>query len=154
MMGAHDANGTKGAGMSGMNDSYGEGAISSEWAAGGALFAACMLIMVGVFQVLAGIVALVDDDFYVAAAHYPYDMSVTAWGWIHLIVGALVLLTGLSLLAGRSWAVIVAIILAILNAIENFFFIPYYPVWSVVIIAIDIFVIWALTRPGVIVRRR
>ena len=139
--------------MSEAKDQYDDMPIGSEWAAGGALFAACMLIMVGIFQGLAGIAALVDDDFYVAAAHYPYDLSVTAWGWIHLLVGVLLLVTGLFVLAGRAWAIVLAIIIAVLNAIENFFFIPYYPLWSILIIAIDVFIIWSLTRPGVIVRK-
>jgi hypothetical protein len=122
----------------------------SGWAVGGIVFAAAMLVMVGIFQFIAGLVALLNDDFYVVARNYTFDLDVTGWGWIHLIVGALVALTGFSLFAGRTWAAVAAIVLAMLSAIANFFFIPYYPFWSLLIIAIDVWIIWALTRPGAV----
>ena len=74
----------------------------------------------------------------------------TAWGWIHLILGIVVTLAGMSLFAGRAWAAVLAICLAVISAVANFFFIPYYPFWAIVIIALDMWVIWSLTRPGVI----
>jgi hypothetical protein len=122
----------------------------SGWAVGGVVFAAAMLILIGVFQALAGIVAIANDTFYVIAPNYTYDLDVTAWGWIHLILGVVVLLTGFALFAGRAWAAIVALTLAILSAIANFFFIPYYPWWSLLVIALCVWVIWALTRPGAV----
>ena len=79
---------------------------------------------------------------------YTFDLDTSAWGWIHLIVGAVVFMAGLSLLAGAVWAQVVAITLAVISAVTNFFFIPYYPFWSIVIIALNVWVIWALTRPG------
>ena len=82
---------------------------------------------------------------------YPvFDLDVTVWGWIHMLLGALVATTGWALLARKTWAGVMAIVLASLSAIANFFFIPYYPVWSIVVIALDIWVIWAVTRPGAI----
>ena len=68
----------------------------------------------------------------------------TGWGWIHLILGIVVALAGFYVLSGRLWARIIGITMALFSAIANFFFIPYYPVWSVLIIALDVFVIWAL----------
>jgi hypothetical protein len=75
---------------------------------------------------------------------------VSAWGWIHLLVGAAVLATGVGLYGRRTWAGVAAIMLAMFSAVTNFFFIPYYPIWALVVIALDIWVIWALTRPGAI----
>jgi hypothetical protein len=120
------------------------------WALGGLLFAACMLMLAGTFQVIAGIVALVDDDFYVRTANYTFDLDTTAWGWVHLIIGAVLLLVALGLFNRSTWAGVAALAIAILSAIANFFFIPYYPVWALVLIGIDVWVIWALTRPGAI----
>jgi hypothetical protein len=122
----------------------------SGWVVGGIAFAATMLVMVGVFQAIAGIVAIANDDFYVVARNYTFDIDVSAWGWIHLILGVLVALSGFYLFARRAWAAIVALTLAMLSAIANFFFIPYYPWWSIIIIALNVWVIWALTRPGAI----
>jgi hypothetical protein len=82
--------------------------------------------------------------------NYTFDLDVTAWGWIHLLLGIVVALSGFALLAGRAWAAVVAIVLAVISAVANFFFIPYYPFWSLLVIGLDIWVIWALTRPGVL----
>jgi hypothetical protein len=122
----------------------------SGWAIGGLTFAATVLILIGTFQALSGIVAIFNDDFFVNVRNYTYNIDVTGWGWIHLILGILVALTGASLFAGKAWAGVTAIILAMLSAISNFFFIPYYPWWSVLIIALNIWVIWSLTRPDVL----
>jgi uncharacterized membrane protein len=122
----------------------------SGWAAGGIAFAACVLILVGAFQVIAGLTAIIDDEFFVVTRNYTFDLDTTAWGWLHLLIGLLLVITGFGLLGRRTWAVVVAIAMALLSALVNFFFIPYYPVWSVVVIALDVWVIWALTRPGAI----
>jgi hypothetical protein len=113
-------------------------------------FAACMLILIGIFHAIAGLSAIVDDKFYVVAHHYTFQFDTTTWGWIHLILGALLAVTGFGLFGRQAWAGVTAIVLVSLSAIANFFFIPYYPLWSIVLIAIDVWVIWALTRPGAI----
>ena len=120
----------------------------SGWAVGGITFAATMMIMIGVFQVIAGLVAIFDDDFYVVTQNYTFDLDTSAWGWIHLILGILLLVAGYGLYTGATWAAVFAIVLAVLAAIENFFFIPYYPFWSILVIALCVWVIWALTRLG------
>ena len=122
----------------------------SGWAIGGLAFAASVMLMVGIFQVIAGLVAIFDDEFYVVTRNYTFDLDTSAWGWVHLIIGLLVAFTGWSLFAQKTWAGVAAIVLAMLSAIANFFFIPYYPFWSLLVIALDVWVIWALTRPGVI----
>ena len=119
----------------------------SGWAIGGITFAASMLILIGTFQAIDGLVAIFNDEFFVRTQNYTFDFDVTAWGWIHLILGVLMVFTGWGLYASRAWAGVVAIFLAMLSAIANFFFIPYYPFWSILIIALDVWVIWALTRP-------
>jgi hypothetical protein len=122
----------------------------SGWTAGGIVFAATVLLMVGIFQAIAGLVAIFDDNFYVVTANYTFDLDTTVWGWIHLILGILVAFTGWSLFSRKTWAGVAAIVLAMLSAIANFFFIPYYPFWSILMIALAVWVIWALTRPGAI----
>jgi hypothetical protein len=122
----------------------------SGWAIGGIVFAGAVMILLGAFQILAGLVAIIDDEFYVVRANYTFEFDTTAWGWIHLIVGIVVILVGASLLARRAWAGVATVILAGLSALINFFFIPYYPFWSLLVIALDIWVIWAVTRPGAI----
>ena len=77
-------------------------------------------------------------------------LDTTGWGWIHLIMGALLIATGVGLFSRQTWAGVMAIFLAALSALANFFFIPYYPFWAILVIALDVWVIWALTRPGAI----
>ena len=117
---------------------------NSGWATGLAVFAGVIMIMVGIFQALSGLSAIINDKFYVVTANYAYELDVTGWGWIHLILGIVVALAGFYVLSGRLWARVIGITLAMFSAIANFFFIPYYPVWSVLIIALDVFVILAL----------
>jgi hypothetical protein len=107
-------------------------------------FAGVMLMTVGVFQILEGIAAIADDKVYVTGIKYAYQFDVTAWGWIHLIVGIIALATGFGLLVGQTWARLTGILIAVIGAVANFAFLPYYPFWSVAIIAFNIFVIWAI----------
>ncbi len=123
---------------------------ASGWAIGGVVFAGSVMIMIGIFQAIAGLVAIFNDEFYVVSSAYTFDLDVSAWGWIHLIIGALVAIVGFSLLSRRAWAGVATIAFAMLSAITNFFFIPYYPVWSIVLIALNVWVIWAITQPGAI----
>jgi hypothetical protein len=122
----------------------------SGWAIGGLTFAGTIMILVGVFQVIAGLAAIFEDEFFVLTQNYVFDLDVTAWGWIHLIIGIVVILAGYFLFVGRAWAAALAIVLAVLSAIANFFFIPYYPFWSLLMIALAVWVIWSVTRPGVV----
>jgi hypothetical protein len=122
----------------------------SGWAVGGTVFAATVLMLVGVFQAIAGLVAIFDDDFYIVTRNYTFDLDVTAWGWVHLVIGILLVIVAYGLFARSAWAGVTAIMLAALSAVANFFFIPYYPFWAILVIALDIWVIWSLTRPGVI----
>jgi hypothetical protein len=124
------------------------GRQTSGWAVGFILFAAIMMIMSGVFQALEGLIAIFQNEFYVTTRNYIFQFDATTWGWIHLVLGLLVALAGWGLLSGRTWARAAAIILAVLSATANFFFIPYYPFWAILIITLDIFVIWAVAAHG------
>jgi hypothetical protein len=117
----------------------------SGWAIGFTAFAAFMLILIGIFHIISGIVAVAEDDLIVATSNYIFELDVTTWGWIHIIAGTVVLLAGFGILSGATWAIVVGIIVAMISMIANFLWIPYYPLWSILIIAIDIAVIWALT---------
>ena len=122
----------------------------SGWVIGGVTFASTIMILIGIFQAFAGLEAIIDDDFYVVTQNYAFDLDTTAYGWIHLILGIVIVCAGFALWARKTWAAIVAIFLAMLSAIANFFFIPYYPFWSILMIALAIWVIWAITRPGAV----
>ena len=126
---------------------YDTGPRPSGWAVGGLTFASTMMVLIGIFQAFAGLGAIIDDEFFVVTQNYAFDLDVTAWGWIHLILGIVVAWAGYALWSGKLWAGVVALILAMLSALANFFFIPYYPFWSLLVIALNVWVIWALTRP-------
>jgi len=130
------------------NRSAGREREASGWAVSFTLFAAIMMLMAGMFQALAGLVAIFQNEFYVATRNYLFQFDATTWGWIHLVVGLVVAFAGWGLLSGRTWARVVGITLALVSAIANFLFIPYYPFWALTVITLDIFVIWALTAHG------
>jgi hypothetical protein len=121
---------------------------SDMWATGLVAFAGAMLLLTGIFQMFEGVAALADDEVFIPLDGYVYELDVTAWGWIHLLLGALATLTGIFLVRGALWARAVGILFAGLSAVANFLFIPYYPIWSLVLIALNVAVIWALaTNP-------
>ena len=117
---------------------------SSAWAAGLILFAAVFMVVGGSFHAIQGLAALINDDFFVAVQGYAYDVDVTTWGWLHLTVGIIVALTGLTLLSGAIWARIIALFIVVVSAIINFIYIPYQPLWSIVLLVVDGAIIWAL----------
>ena len=122
----------------------------SGFAVGGIWFAASVMTLVGCFQIIAGLAAILDDEFFVVTRHYAFDLDVSAWGWVHLVLGVLLAVCGIGLFRRSAWAGVTAIFLAMLSAFANFFFIPYYPFWALLVIALNIWVIWALTRPNAI----
>ena len=118
------------------------------WAVGWALFAAVMLRMAGFFHGLAGLVALVDDTYYVVGREWVFEFDVTAWGWIHLIWGAVLIASGIGIFVGNVAARTVGVVAAALSAVVNFAWLPYQPVWGSIMIAVCVAVIWALTVHG------
>ena len=109
-----------------------------------ATFAGFMLTLVAILQVLEGISAVANDKVYVAGLDYAYEFDVTTWGWIHIVVGLLALATGIGILLAQPWAQLAGILVAGVALLANFAFMPYYPFWSLAIMALDVFVIWAL----------
>jgi hypothetical protein len=128
--------------------SAGRSRATSSWAVGLILFAGIMMVMAGFFQAFSGLVALFQNEFYVATRNYLLQLDATSWGWIHLVVGIVVAAAGFAVMAGRTWGRVVGITLAVVSALANFAFIPYYPFWAITIIALDVFIIWALAAHG------
>jgi hypothetical protein len=120
----------------------------SSGAVGLTVFAAVMMIMIGIFQSIAGIVALVNDEFYVVGEELIFQFDLTTWGWIHLLLGVLIALAGVGLFSGQVWARTVGVILAVISAVVMFAWLPWYPLWAILIITLDVFIIWALTAHG------
>jgi hypothetical protein len=113
-------------------------------ALGGTLVAAVLMLISGVFGFFEGLAAIIRGTFFVVLPNYAFSLSAVGWGWVHLIIGVLVFAAGLALFFDRLWARIVGITLATISAIASFVSLPYYPVWAIVIIALNAFVIWAL----------
>jgi hypothetical protein len=107
-----------------------------------------MMIMMGVWWGFAGLVALFNDEFYVVTEEWIFQFDITAWGWIHLIVGVIVLFAGFNLFRGEVWARTVGVIIAVLSALVAFAWLPYYPLWGALFIAVSIAIIWSLTAHG------
>lgn len=126
---------------------------ASRGAIGGVIFGATAMLLIGVWQILMGIAVLVADDLFVLDGEYAYEFDTASWGWVHLIVGIVVFLVGLALFSGARWARFLTILLAMIAAIANFFFLPFFPVWSIVVIAAAVFVIWAVANAPVDGRR-
>ena len=113
------------------------------------VFASFMMLMVGSFHVIEGLVALLRDQYFlVGKKGLAVQVDYTVWGWVHLISGIVILAAGWSVLRGKVWARTVAVILAFVSAIENIGFLAAYPIWSTIMIALDVLVIWALTVHG------
>ena len=112
-------------------------------------FAGIMLIMLGVFQAIEGFVAIFDDGYYLVRPNgLVINVDYTAWGWTHLIIGLIAVAVGLGLMTGNMAARIVGVIIAVISATVNLLFIGAYPVWSTIIIAVDVIVIYAIVVHG------
>jgi hypothetical protein len=116
--------------------------VAASW---GSAFAGAMLMIVGLYQFFQGLVAVINgNQFFVTTPNYVFQLNATTWGWIHLIFGIVVAVAGLFIFTGNIVARGVGIFLAGLQAVMNFMWLPYYPLWSIIIIAIDVFIIWSL----------
>lgn len=115
---------------------------------GWVLFAGIMLFMAGMFGTFDGLVAIIRDEVFLVTDDEIILLDLTAWGWVHLIVGPICLVTGLAVLSGQFWAVILGVLLAMTSATTQILFITVFPWWSLAIIAIDILVIYGLIVHG------
>lgn len=112
------------------------------------VFAAVMLMIGGGLGAMQGLVAIINDDWVVWGNEANLYLDLSAWGWVHLIVGLIVFVAGLGVLTGNILARAIGVIVASVSLIANFFFIPAYPIWAITVIVIDMLVIWALTAHG------
>ncbi|MFF3374633.1 hypothetical protein ACFYXF_17020 [Streptomyces sp. NPDC002680] len=121
-----------------------ESTAKQEWASGLTAFAAVMLFLVGLLDIFRGIMAIAEDDIFLTTRNYVFEFDLTGWGWVHLALGAIAVIVSLGLFGTATWARVAGVAVAGLVIIANFLSLPYYPVWSVVMITISGFIIWAL----------
>lgn len=120
----------------------------SGWAVGWTMFASIMMIIMGFWWIVTGIVAIAKDEFFVITQEWIFEFDVTAWGWIHLILGIVILAAGFGLYTAQVWARTVGVIIAAISALVAFAWMPYYPIWGIIFVAVSVAVIWALTAHG------
>ncbi len=111
-------------------------------------FAAVMMFLIGSLQIIAGLMAVLNDEWVVWTGDNAVLFDITAWGWLHMGLGMLLIVSGGFLLKGSLFGRIIAVVVALLSAIVNFAWLPVYPVWGIVMIAIDILVIFAVIAHG------
>ncbi|GAA3128318.1 hypothetical protein GCM10010449_56980 [Streptomyces rectiviolaceus] len=116
----------------------------SLWASGGTMFAGVLMLVYGILGILEGIAGIAKDDVYARIGDYVYKFNLTTWGWIHLVLGILIAVTGYGILKGATWGKAGGVALASLAVVVHFMWLPYQPIWALISIAIGIFVIWAL----------
>ncbi|MBP2579958.1 hypothetical protein J3A78_000436 [Streptomyces sp. PvR006] len=114
------------------------------WAGGLTVFAAVMLGITGLVGIFRGIMAIAEDEVFVNTPNYVFKFDLTSWGWIHLILGLIAVLVSFGLYRASTWARVTGVGIAALVIIANFLSLPYYPAWSILMVAMSGFVIWAL----------
>ncbi|MFF0789389.1 hypothetical protein [Streptomyces spiralis] len=118
---------------------------TSPWVAGGTVFAGVVLLVDGLLNILKGISAIASDDIYARINNYVYRFNLTGWGWVLVIIGLIAVITGLGLLTDALWARVLGVFMAALSLVANFLWLPHLPLWAIISIALDVWVIWALT---------
>jgi hypothetical protein len=112
-------------------------------------FAGFMMVMLGMFQVLEGIVSLANDQYFLGTPNrMVLHLGYTTWGWLHLIGGAVVVVAGVGVFAGQTWARVVGTVVAVVSALLNLAFLAAYPIWSTLMIGLAVVVVMALTVHG------
>ena len=118
------------------------------WAIGWTAFTAIMMLVMGIWWFIAGLVAILEDTFFVVTEDYIFKFDVSTWGWIHLGLAVLVTAAAYGLFVAATWARVVGVIMAVLAGVLAFAWIPYYPVWGILFVVASVFVTWALTVHG------
>ncbi|GAA0662572.1 hypothetical protein GCM10010193_12380 [Kitasatospora atroaurantiaca] len=108
------------------------------------LFAGVMMVVNGLLAIFQGIVAVAKDEVFVRTHNYTFKFDLTSWGWIHIALGAVVAAVGVAVLMGQGWGRVAGIAVVSISLVFNFLFVPYHPIWTLVVIAIDAFILWAL----------
>ncbi|WP_413254461.1 hypothetical protein [Streptomyces europaeiscabiei] len=111
---------------------------------GTTVLAAALMIFGGAMAIFEGIAAIAEDDLFIATRHYVFEFSLAGWGWVHLILGIVLVLAGCAVLSGALWARFFGVAVAGLGALANFLWVPYYPLWALALVAVNIFIVWAL----------
>jgi hypothetical protein len=132
----------------GSMDEYGGERVA---AAGGTVLAATLMILTGLVNFFVGITGIIKGSFFTTVPNYAFYFSVRGRGWVDLVLGAVIFAAGVCVLLGMTWARVLGIVLAVFVAIANFLFLPFYPIWSIIVIALSVFIIWSLATGG---RRR
>ncbi|MFE0647018.1 hypothetical protein ACFVZH_00320 [Streptomyces sp. NPDC059534] len=130
--------------MAATHSTHPEGTTRQAWAGGLTVFAAVMLALTGLVGIFRGIMAIAEDEVFVSTPNYVFKFDLTSWGWIHLALGLVALIVSFGLYRTATWARVAGVAIAALVMIANFLSMPYYPAWSIVMIAMSGFVIWAL----------
>ncbi|MFL6134208.1 MAG: hypothetical protein ACJ72A_15485 [Nocardioidaceae bacterium] len=123
---------------------YKSDATDYDYVGAGSVFGGTVLITVGLFQLFEGLAAVLKDEVYVTTRNYVYKFDLTTWGWLHLTIGAVAVGVGIAILIGQRWALFAGIGMATLSALSQFLFLPWQPLWAMLIIGIDIAIVWAL----------
>ncbi len=132
-----------------MSDRPVEGTVEvSGGAVGLTALAGILMFLLGGWWIIAGFVAIVNDDFFVVTQEWIFEFSTTSWGWTHLILGIVVLLASFGLFTGAVWARTVGVILAVISGLVAFAWLPYYPVWAILFVTMSVLTVWALTVHG------
>lgn len=120
----------------------------SSWAVGWTAFAGIMMVVLGLWWIIAGLVAIFEESFFIITEEWIFKFDVTTWGWIHLLLGLVVLFAGYGLFVAATWARVVGVIVAVIAGVIAFSWMPYYPVWGVLLVVASVAVIWAITVHG------
>jgi hypothetical protein len=120
----------------------------SGWAIGWTAFAGIMMVIQGFWWLAAGFIALINDEFYVVGQEYVFQFDVTTWGWVHMLLGIVILAAGMGLFSGAVWARTIGVIMAGLAMLVAFAWLPWYPIFALLFIVVSALVIWALTAHG------
>ncbi|WP_245687068.1 DUF7144 family membrane protein [Streptacidiphilus griseoplanus] len=115
------------------------------WVTGPYLFGGLALELSGTLSILMGAAGIAQSTIF-ANSRYPYGFNLTAWGWIHVVIGIGLLAAGLGVLAGRSWGRGAGIALGAVSLVTQFMFVPYYPLWSISLMVLDLVAVWTLSR--------
>ena len=116
--------------------------------AGWVVFTALMMLMIGSFNAVSGLAAVVENELFITGPEGALVVDMTAWGWVHLVLGAAIAAVGVFLLRGAGWARYAAIALVMLNMVTQMLALPAYPLWAIVVIAVDVLALWALVVHG------
>jgi len=114
----------------------------------GSVLAGSLMIIGGAIEFLNGLAMVIKGGFFTYNSGYVYHWSTKGWGWTHLVLGAVIFAAGVCVMLGMVWARVVGVFLAVLGAVAAFLTIPFYPIWSIILVAVNVFIIWALVTRG------